>query len=111
MKILLRLIGSTFLALALVFVIMDGAKILSSNSLVFTPLGQVWFDVDQALGTLTLNTLQAIVQRYLHPILWDPVFVTLLGVPILIFCFLLGGLFLFLGRTRTRERYKHIDDL
>ena len=111
MKIILRLIGSTFLALMLVFIIMDGAKILSTNSFVFTPLGQVWFEIDQTLGTLTLNTLQAVVQRYLLPFLWDPIFVTFLAVPAWAISLLLGAFFLFLGRTRARERYKHIDDL
>ncbi len=58
---------------------MDGARIFASSSFVFTPLGETWFKIDQALGTLTLNTLQALIQRYVHPVLWDPVFVTILG--------------------------------
>lgn len=111
MKVLSRLIGSTFLALMLIFVVMDGAKILSSNTFVLTPVGQVWFDIDQALGTLSLNTFQAIVQRYVHPILWDPVITSFLGLPASLLFLLLGALFLYLGRTRVRERYKHIDDL
>lgn len=111
MRMIMRLIGSLFLALMLIMIVMDGAKVLSSNELAFTPLGQIWFEIDRALGTLTLNTLQAIVQRYVHPIVWDPIIVTVLGAPAWLICAILGVVFLFLGRTRTRERYKHIDEL
>ena len=111
MKMITRLIGSLFLALMLIFIVMDGAKILSSNELVFSPLGQVWFQIDRAVGSLSLNTFQAVVQRYVHPIVWDPIIVTVLGAPAWLFCAILGMFFLYLGRTRTRERYKHIDEL
>ena len=40
-------------------------------------LGQVWFSVDSG----SLNLFQAVVQRYLHPWLWDPAFVQLLLWP------------------------------
>lgn len=111
MRTIARLIGSIFLALMLIMIIMDGAKVLSSNQLAFTPLGQIWFQIDQALGTLTLNTLQAVVQRYVHPIVWDPIFITVLGAPAWLISAIFGVFFLYLGRTRTRERYKHIDEL
>lgn len=111
MRMITRLLGSLFLALMLIMIVMDGAKVLSSNQLAFTPLGQIWFEIDRALDTLTLNTLQAIVQRYVHPIVWDPIIVTILGAPAWLICAILGVFFLYLGRTRTRERYKHIDEL
>ena len=40
-------------------------------------LGQLWFSFDSA----SLNLTQAVVQRYLHPWLWDPAFVQLLLWP------------------------------
>lgn len=40
-------------------------------------LGQVWFELDSG----SLNLMQAVVQRYLHPWLWDPAFVQLLLWP------------------------------
>ena len=40
-------------------------------------LGQLWFALDSG----SLNLTQAIVQRYLHPWLWDPAFVQLLLWP------------------------------
>src|SRR5437660_11646173 len=37
-------------------------------------VGQLWFD----LGRSSLNLVQAVVQRYIHPFLWDPIIVTVL---------------------------------
>ena len=41
------------------------------------PAGQVWFDIHVA----SLNLTQAVVQRFLHPLLWDPVIATILQWP------------------------------
>jgi hypothetical protein len=41
------------------------------------PIGEVWF----AVHVGSLNVVQAVVQRYLHPFLWDPLLVTLLQWP------------------------------
>ncbi len=40
-------------------------------------LGQLWFALDRE----SLNLVQAVVQRYLHPWLWDPAIVRLLLWP------------------------------
>src|SRR6185369_656324 len=37
-------------------------------------LGQVWFDLNRS----SLNLVQAVVQRYIHPFLWDPIIVSIL---------------------------------
>src|SRR5271155_3648845 len=37
-------------------------------------LGQLWYDLDPS----SLNLVQAVVQRYIHPFLWDPIIVTVL---------------------------------
>ena len=39
--------------------------------------GQVWFNIHVA----SLNLMQALVQRFLHPLLWDPVIATMLQWP------------------------------
>ena len=41
------------------------------------PVGQIWFD----LHPFSLNFVQAIVQRYIHPFVWDPVLATVLQWP------------------------------
>ncbi len=40
-------------------------------------LGQVWFEYHHS----SENLAQAIVQRYIHPAIWDPGIVTVLGWP------------------------------
>ena len=37
-------------------------------------LGQMWFDFSRS----SLNLVQAVVQRYINPFLWDPIIVTIL---------------------------------
>ena len=39
--------------------------------------GEVWFD----LSPNTLNLMQAVVQRYLWPSLWDPTIIAVLKLP------------------------------
>ena len=72
------------------------------------PAGQLWFELDSS----GLNTFQAVVQRYLHPALWDDVIVPLLQKPakwaltIEILLLLLPGLLLILIGRRKRRRYR-----
>ena len=42
------------------------------------PAGELWFNLHVA----SLNLMQAVVQRYLHPFLWDPIIATLLQWPL-----------------------------
>ena len=42
------------------------------------PAGQIWFE----LHNPSLNLAQAIVQRYLHPFLWDPLIAGFLQWPL-----------------------------
>jgi hypothetical protein len=63
-------------------------------------VGQLWFDVNRS----SLNLVQAVVQRYIHPFLWDPVIVTILlfwAFPVLI---VLGTLILAVSARRARRR-------
>lgn len=46
-------------------------------------LGQVWYDNDpfsQFLDTASLPLFGAIIERKIHPLLWDPVFLWFLGL-------------------------------
>ena len=63
-------------------------------------LGQLWYDLNRS----SLNLIQAVVQRYIHPFLWDPIIVTILlcwGFAVLM---VLGMLILAVSRTRARRR-------
>ena len=67
--------------------------------------GQLWFDIDSP----SLNTTQAVIQRYVYAGLWDQIFVPLLQRPawqaiaiVAAGIFVLAALFLAIGRTRHR---------
>ena len=69
--------------------------------------GLLWFQIDAP----SLNTLQALVQRFINPGLWDEVVVDILLRPAwesllgaVIFFLLLGGVFLWVGGRRNRRR-------
>ena len=64
-------------------------------------LGQLWYDLNRA----SLNLVQAVVQRYIHPFLWDPIIVSVLlswAFAVLMF---LGLLLLVLFRKRQEPRF------
>jgi hypothetical protein len=73
-----RVIGSCLVVLAALTLAYDLATGLSGGgTLGFASVGEVW----GRLSAPSLNLVQAIVQRYLFPALWDPVLITLLLLP------------------------------
>ncbi len=63
-------------------------------------LGQLWFEFDSG----SLNLVQALVQRYLLPSLWDPVILTLLLWPAWV-SFIVPGLALALIFRKKKNPY------
>ena len=66
------------LALSAGFVL--GAELVSfatSGKYHIIAAGELWFDFHRA----SLNLSQAVIQRYLHPWLWEPAIVTVLRAP------------------------------
>jgi hypothetical protein len=63
-------------------------------------LGQLWFDLNRS----SLNLVQAVVQRYIHPFLWDPIIVTLLLCWAFAVLMVLGLLILALSGSRARAK-------
>jgi hypothetical protein len=63
-------------------------------------LGQLWFDLSRS----SLNLVQAVVQRYIHPFLWDPIIVTILLCWAFAVLMVLGLLILALSGRRARRR-------
>jgi hypothetical protein len=63
-------------------------------------LGQLWFDFSRS----SLNLVQAVVQRYIHPFLWDPIIVTILLCWAFAVLMVLGLLILALSGRRARRR-------
>ena len=94
---LLRAFGLLFVAAGFVAFVMDGVKTIASANLVITPLGKAWFDVHVA----SLNLVQAVIERYTFPFLWDPVLVSVLQMPGWVVFTVLGIALYYLGRRRA----------
>ena len=60
-------------------------------------LGQLWYD----LGRSSLNHVQAVTQRYIHPFLWDPIIVSVLLCWAFVVLMILGLLLLLAFRRRN----------
>ena len=103
LKFIFRLLGYGFLAVAIIAGIADASSSIALSKIHLAPLGQVWFD----LSPETLNLAQAMVQRYVHPALWDPVIQTALSWPVWAVFAPLGLVLLFIGSKRRRQRVQY----
>lgn len=88
---LLLAIGLLFLAAALGCVAYGAGAAGASWSMA---LGELWFRIDAG----SLNLMQAVTQRYVHPALWDPVAITILLWPAWAVFGGLAAIFLLLAR-------------
>ena len=68
-----RVIGWFLLFCTLVLLGWDAVSSLSSGTWGFAVLGQRWYEIDQAFGGVSLNTLQAGIERNISVDLWDNV--------------------------------------
>ncbi len=62
-------------------------------------LGQLWYELNRS----TLNLVQAVTQRYIHPFLWDPIIVSILLCWAFAVLMVLGLLILVVFGRRSRE--------
>ncbi len=104
-----RLLGWLLLFCALVLLGWDAVAALDSGTWSLAVLGQRWFEIDQALGSATLNTLQAGIERSISVDLWDNVFAPALQWPAVI-VFAVPGIVLVLlfrrwGGQRAPRRF------
>jgi len=94
-----RLIGwVAFLAGAAVLV-RDGLVWINTKHWAPIALGQLWYQLDRS----SLNLVQAVTQRYIHPFLWDPIMVTILLSWAFAVLMILGVLLLVVFRKRVRR--------
>ncbi len=94
--IVFRLLGAVALIVAIVAGARDAVLTTSAEKLVLTPLGKDWFTIDAE----SLNLTQAVIERYLLPGLWDPVFLTILQWPTWVGFAGLGLLLILVGNLR-----------
>jgi hypothetical protein len=63
-------------------------------------LGQLWYQLNRS----SLNLVQAVIQRYIHPFLWDPIIVSVLLCWAFAVLMVLGALLLVVFQRRTARR-------
>lgn len=73
----LYLLGIVLLGLALITFLYDLMMALNSGSYRVIAAGELWFRLEPS----SLNLAQSVIQRYLHPGLWDPVIISALQWP------------------------------
>lgn len=92
-----QLFGGAIMALGGVALIFEAIVLLAGDGRMNQALGQVWFQHDpfvNSLGTASLPLFGAIVERKIHPALWNPIITTWLSWPswlALLFAALLFG--------------------
>ena len=62
--------------------------------------GELWYDIQRS----SLNIIQAVIQRYLHPTIWDPVLTAVLRAPAWVPFGILGMGLSWLCRKRRQRR-------
>jgi len=74
MGILVRIIGWLLTLVALGALTWDVLILLDTGLFKFSTWGEIWYALDPG----SLNLYQAVVERYLHPVIWDKVLAPLL---------------------------------
>ena len=95
-----RMIGWIALLAGAAVLVRDVLVLIDTKHWMPIALGQLWYDLNRS----SLNLLQAVTQRYIHPFLWDPIIVSVLlcwAFAVLIF---LGVLLLIVCRKRDSRR-------
>lgn len=90
------LLGLGLVGIGAILGLFDATRSLASTSLDLTPLGATWYQVHSS----SLNLMQALVQRYLLPEIWDPGIQTVLQWPSSIVIGVLGFVLMFFARKK-----------
>jgi hypothetical protein len=95
-----RLIGWIIFLAGLSVLVRDVLVWIDTKDWAPIALGQLWFDLSRS----SLNLVQAMVQRYIHPFLWDPIIVSILLCWAFAVLMVLGVLILAVSGRRARQR-------
>jgi hypothetical protein len=100
MRIFGRVLGWLLILAAVAVLGADALVALESGQFGPRPAGQLWFQLDAG----SLNLVQAVVQRYLHPSIWDPGITAILLLPAFVVLAVPGVLLALLCRPRPDRR-------
>jgi hypothetical protein len=93
-----RILGWLLLALGLMAAGAEAVDSLRAGEWQPMALGQIWYDLHRG----SLNLMQAVVQRHLHPVIWDPGVIFVLQLPAWLVAVVPAAiLLLFTRRRRT----------
>ena len=93
-RFLLRLVGYLCIAAGFVVLVIDGARSIANSALRFTAVSETLTAVIHERYAL----IQPAIERNIHPLLWDPVLLTLLRMPVALVALFLGFCLLWLGQ-------------
>ncbi len=96
MFLLIRITGIWLMLLAVVALVIDGTKSLSSSQLIWTSLGGQWTYINEK----SLIATQMFIETKIHTILWNPFIYSVLLWPSWAIIGPLGLFFYWLARKR-----------
>ena len=99
MRVLLRLVGYLLVAAGFVALVIDGARSIANSALRFTALSDTLIAVLHERYAL----IQPAVERNIHPLLWDPLLLSLMRAPVALVALVLGFALLWLGQPPQRQ--------
>ncbi|MGI8525956.1 MAG: hypothetical protein ACR2K5_07195 [Pseudolabrys sp.] len=95
-RFLLRFIGLLSLAAGFILVIYDGTKSIAGNFVSITSVRTLW----ETINAASLQNLRPLIETNLGAWAWDPAFAGFLTAPSAAVFFLIGIVFILLGRKR-----------
>jgi hypothetical protein len=98
--IIWRIIGSILFLAGLCVLARDALAWFDTKVWMPIALGQLWYDLDRS----SLNLVQAVIQRYVSPFLWDRIIVNILLCWAFAVLIGLGAFILLLARKRGPRR-------
>jgi hypothetical protein len=97
-RLVIRLIGLVLLAAGFAALVIDGTRSIAGSRLLMTPFAQTL----QWIMPARFPALRGLVERDLHPLLWDPVLVSIMKLPTSLVLGAIGLVLLLLARKRAR---------
>ena len=95
-RFVVRLIALLVLAGGFAALIVDGVRSIAGGGVLVTSFGETCFQ----FFPRTFPLLQPAVERHLHPLVWDPVLLSVLLLPTFVVLTVLGVLLFWLARRR-----------
>lgn len=99
-RLLCQAVGWSLVVLALLAGGSELANSIQSGGWEPYRLGEAWASIDLA----SLNLMQAVIQRHLHPAIWDPGIITFLLLPAWLVAVVPAAVLLVVCRRRAARR-------